>query len=344
MVITLVVLAILYGPDVGAALGALRRPDPGWLIAAIVLEMASIGLYARMQRRLLRGAGTRVPLRRAVGLAYAAHSMSITLPGGPLVSTAYNYRRMRAFGADSTVAAWATAASGVLSSIGLVVLSIAVGIAASAEDTSDALALGTIVSGLALLAGVVAVLRRRPSWRAALTLRLATIRARVPEAQRRRLDRSVTWAGGVLRVRIPPMDLAVAGAHSVGNWVTDAASLALCCAALGVAVDPVPLALTYIAGMVASGLPIFPGGLGTVDSVLIVGLVAGGAGASAALGVVVLYRLISMGLVGAIGWLLWLLGWTRRSRGIVTKPVGTASLRARSESAQALVAHSAVSA
>ena len=98
----------------------------------VTLQLASMGLYGRMQRRLLRGAGTTVPLRRAVSMAYAAHSMSMTLPGGPLISTVYNYRRMRGFGADSVVAAWATAASGVLSAIGLAVLGVGVGVLAAA--------------------------------------------------------------------------------------------------------------------------------------------------------------------------------------------------------------------
>jgi len=99
------------------------------------------------------------------------------------------------------------------------------------------------------------------------------------------------------------------------NWVTDGACLALCAAALGVAVHPLPLAVTYLAGMAASSLPLIPGGLGTVDSALALGLVASGAKASPALAVVVLYRLVSFVLIGGIGWAVWLAGRSRRRDG-----------------------------
>jgi uncharacterized protein (TIRG00374 family) len=75
-----------------------------------------------------------------------------------------------------------------------------------------------------------------------------------------------------------------------------------------VSVDVVPLALTYIAGMTASSLPIVPGGLGTVDGALALGLVTAGTATSPALAVVVLYRLISLVLIGTVGWVLWLAG------------------------------------
>jgi putative heme transporter len=313
-VAVLVVLALVHGRDVRTALAALRAPAPPWVVAAVLVEAVSMGLYARMQRRLLRGAGTRVPLHRAVTLAYAAHSMSITLPGGPLVSTVYNYRRMRAFGADSTVAAWATAASGVLSSLGLVALTTALGVAFAADDADDVVPLAVAATVVAVVAGAGALLRRRPGWRAALAGRSAGALARIPAAHRRRVEQAVSWTGRLLQVRIPPRHLAMAGAHSVGNWVADATCLALCCAALGVHVSPVPLGLTYVAGMTASSLPIVPGGLGTVDGALALGLVAAGVRTSPALAVVVLYRLITVVLIGGIGWALWLLGRGRRRR------------------------------
>lgn len=319
---TLVVLAVVYRGDVTTALGALRAPAPQWLLAAVLLEGVSMGMYARMQRRLLQGAGTPVPMRRAVGLAYAAHSLSITLPGGPLLSTVYNYRRMRGFGADSTVAAWATAASGVLSSLGLVALAGVIGLTAAADDRGDVLTLVAALAGIALIAGALALLRRRPAWRSALRGWVHGRLARVPERHRHRVQQAVAWSGQVLRVRIPPRDLAMAGAFSVGNWVADGVCLALCCTALGLHVPLVPLALTYVAGMTASSLPIVPGGLGTVDAALTLGLVAAGTRTSSALAVVVLYRLITLVLIGAIGWGLWLLGRNRRRQeGTVPGPV-----------------------
>src|SRR4051794_32431795 len=204
------------------ALRALRAPTPGWVVAAVAAEVASMGCYARMQRRLLRGAGTTVPLHRAVALAYAAHSMSITLLGGPLVSTVYNYRRMRGFGADSTVAAWCTAASGLLSTLGLAVLTAVVGVAAAVDDTDDVLPVAGVLAALLLLAAGVRLLRRRPGLTAALrgTLR-DRVGSRLPDRARQRAAEAGAWLGRLLRVRIPAGDLAAASLFSVANWVGD---------------------------------------------------------------------------------------------------------------------------
>lgn len=308
----LVAVAVVFHSTVATALRGLRAPAPGWLAAAVAAELASMGFYARMQRRLLRGAGTTVPLRRAVSLAYAAHSMSMTLPGGPLVSTLYNYRRMRGFGADSVVAAWATAASGILSAIGLALLGVGVGTVAAADDTGDLVTTGLVVAAVVLVALGAEALRRRPAWRRAAGGPFRVLVARLPTAHAARLAHGTAWLGRLLQVRIPPRDLVVASGHSMLNWVTDGACLGLCVVAVGVTVHPLPFAATYLAGMTVSGLPLIPGGLGTVDSALIVGLVASGARATPALTVVVLYRLISFALIGGIGWAVWLVSRSRR--------------------------------
>jgi uncharacterized membrane protein YbhN (UPF0104 family) len=309
VVAAVVVAAVVERGAVLTALRALRAPSPPWLVAAVVAELLSMGCYARMQRRLLRGAGTTVPLHRAVALAYAAHSMSITLPAGPLVSTVYNYRRMRGFGADSTVAAWCTAASALLSTLGLGVLTVAVGLAAAVDDSDDVLPVALLLAALLALAAGARLLRRRPDLTAGLHRVLRDrVAARLPAGARARVAEAGAWLGRLLRVRIPPRDMAAASAFSVANWIADAVCLALCCRALDVHVGVVPLGLTYIAGMTASSLPVVPGGLGTVDGALALGLVTAGTATAPALAVVVLYRLVSLVLIGAIGWALWLAG------------------------------------
>ena len=110
------------------ALTELRAPRWGWVLGAVAAEVASMGTYARMQRALLRGAGTKVSIRKHVATAYAAHSLSATLPGGPVFSTTFNFQQMRRFGASAAVASWCIALSGVLSTGALVVIGSAGGI------------------------------------------------------------------------------------------------------------------------------------------------------------------------------------------------------------------------
>ncbi|MFC5828019.1 UPF0104 family protein, partial [Nonomuraea insulae] len=139
-----------------AALAHLRAPQPGWLAAALAEELASMGMYARMQRRLLHAAGVRSSLPQHVALAYAAHSLSVTLPGGPAFSTAFNYRQMRRFGASPAVASWAIA----LSAAALAVITAAAALAA--HDRLNWPTLLTVTSCAVLVAAGVRLLTRRP--------------------------------------------------------------------------------------------------------------------------------------------------------------------------------------
>jgi putative heme transporter len=64
------------------------------------------------------------------------------------------------------------------------------------------------------------------------------------------------------------------------------------------------LLIVYTAGMAASGISLLPGGVGVVDTVMVLAMVAGGVTAAAALPAVLLYRLISLVAVVAAGWLV----------------------------------------
>ena len=60
---------VLGWSSLAEAVHQLRTPAWNWVAAAVIAEIASMGTYARMQQALLRGAGTRVPIRRHVALA-----------------------------------------------------------------------------------------------------------------------------------------------------------------------------------------------------------------------------------------------------------------------------------
>ncbi|MGQ7295534.1 hypothetical protein [Quadrisphaera sp. KR29] len=86
LLLGVVVVEVVAGRrDVVRALRAVS--DPVWwaLGLAAVVDLASMVAYAVMQRRLLLGAG--VPRRAArrwptTSLAFEAHSLSVSLPGG----------------------------------------------------------------------------------------------------------------------------------------------------------------------------------------------------------------------------------------------------------------------
>jgi uncharacterized protein (TIRG00374 family) len=158
---------------------------------------------------------------------------------------------------------------------------------------------------VALVAGARA-LRRRPglplaAGRRLLAWRNAVLR-RPPTRGIDALERLVAQFG---TVRPDARDWTAAAASGLGNWVFDGACLAAAAAAVGTRGLTVPvLLIAYTAGMAASGISVLPGGIGVVDTAMVLAMVAGGIPAAAALSAVLLYRLISLVAVVAAGWII----------------------------------------
>jgi uncharacterized protein (TIRG00374 family) len=284
----------------------LRTPHWNWVAGALVAEIASMGSYARMQRALMRGAGTKVQMRKHVALAYAAHSLSVTLPGGPVFSTTFNFQQMRRFGASSAVASWCIALSGVLSAGALVVIGAVFGILTRSTGSWRTLVL--YMAGALVVALTVRFLAQHPEW---LINPARALLSRVNRLRRRPADtghaRLVGFVDQLRSVRVRPGHFAYASVLAVANWLLDALCLWMCCIAVGAHdIRPTQLVIAYCAGMAAASVPIVPGGLGVVDGALVLGLVAGGLTSSSAVAAVVLYRLISFGFIIGMGWLVWL--------------------------------------
>jgi uncharacterized protein (TIRG00374 family) len=274
-----------------------------------------MGTYARMQRALLRGAGTKVKVRKHVAVAYAAHSLSATLPGGPVFSTTFNFQQMRRFGASPAVASWCIALSGVLSAGALVIIG-AVDTILSRDPDGWRTVIVYGVSAVVLAIGV-RVIAQHPQWldRPARGLLHGFNRLRRRPADHGQ-DMLLGFVEQLRSVRVRPANFAMAIGLAVANWLFDALCLWMCCRATGAdGINPTQLVIAYCAGMAAASVPIVPGGLGVVDGALILGLIAGGLSSSSAVAAVVLYRLISFGFIIGAGWLIWLaLRYRERSR------------------------------
>jgi uncharacterized membrane protein YbhN (UPF0104 family) len=288
------------------ALGQLRTPHWNWVAGALVAEIASMGSYARMQRALLRGAGTKVGIRRHVALAYAAHSLSATLPGGPLFSTTFNFQHLRRFGASSAVASWCIALSGVLSAGALVIIGAVFGILTRSTGSWHTLLF--YMGGALLVAVGVRLVAQHPEW---LIRPAQLLLGLVNRVRHRPVDTGqaglTSFIDQLRSVRMRPAELTYAILLAVANWLLDALCLWMCCIALDAeGIHPSQLVIAYCAGMAAASVPIVPGGLGVVDGALVLGLVAGGLTTGSAVAAVVLYRLISFVFVIGTGWLVWL--------------------------------------
>jgi hypothetical protein len=126
------------------------------------------------------------------------------------------------------------------------------------------------------------------------------VRRRSPDTGVEALGELVTQ---LRAVRPRSRDWVVASVFAAANWAFDAACLAASAAALGVRGLSLGLVLlAFTAGMAASSLSLLPAGLGVVDGALVLTLVGGGIPATSALPAVLLYRLISLVGVVAVGW------------------------------------------
>ena len=280
------------------ALGA----STGWLLLAGALTLTSMIAFGLLRKRTLAAAGGRIGTREAVTISYAAGAIHLTAPGGVLLSTGYVFRRLQRRGLPPAAITWSLAISGVLSSATLVALGVA-GFAVGRASGSLAAFLPTL--GLVLLVALAAVVvARRPD-------RVTDLVVRGLRATNRLLRRPAD--SGVLTVRATVADLlAIRPARldwwvSVGaataNWLLDMLCLWACAHALGIAVEPWMLLTSYALAMAGAGVSPLPGGVGIVDGILVVALTAGaGAPAGAAVGAVLLYRVISLGSLLAAGW------------------------------------------
>jgi putative heme transporter len=289
-------------PALASALSQLRAPQPGWLVAALIAELAAMSVYARMQRRLLCSAGVRVTRRRLMALTFAAHSLNETLPGGPAFSTQLNYQQMRRYGATPAVAAWCIVLSGILSTAALAVITAAGAIAGHGTPPWLSL-LGLMAVSLVVTAGIRRV-SRRPEALLPLLDVLNRLRRRPADEG---LEKTRALLGQLHAARLTPVNAVAAAVYALLNWLLDAGCLWLCLDAVtDRAISPSRLLLAFCAGMAAGTVTIVPGGLGVIDNAVILGLIGSGVDSPAAIAAVVLYRLITLGFVIGAGWITWL--------------------------------------
>ncbi|WP_245665261.1 lysylphosphatidylglycerol synthase transmembrane domain-containing protein [Actinoplanes subtropicus] len=277
---------VLGWHSLSSALRQLRTPHLGWLALATVAELVAMNAYGRMQRYLLRSAGVHAPLVEHLRLAYAAHSLSATLPGGPAFSTRFNYQQMRRFGATPAIASWCIALSGILSACALAVVTLVSALAAGGVTHWQHLA-ALLVAGVLLTLGVRRVARDPDTVRP--LIRLVNRLRRRPETDG---DERIRGFLEQLRAaRLRPGHGAAAALYALANWFLDALCLWLCFRAVGVTPAGLPdVLLAFCAAMAAGTITIVPGGLGIIDSALILGLIASGVHTTAAVAAVVLYR------------------------------------------------------
>jgi uncharacterized membrane protein YbhN (UPF0104 family) len=210
--------------------------------------------------------------------------MSASLPGGTAASTLYWFRELRHEGAERSRAALVMAegmALGIISLLALLVLGVAI------AGASGPLAAARIPILAASGAAFIGVVFFQPWVKRALH----PLFARLPFPQ--------PLAGHAPSRGESVVTLALL---ALTNWAFDCAVLALALAAVHVQIPMRGLLLAYCLAQIVAAIPLLPGGAGTVEASLILGLAAFGHTTGPLVAGVLLYRLLSNWGLIPIGW------------------------------------------
>jgi len=292
-----------------------------FLVAGVVLEVASLLAYARLTQVVLpevqpeaQDVPKRTPRRLKAPLRLASNgrlslmtvlridlstfAISHLLPGGTVAGAALGYRLLNDEGISYTDASFALGAQGIGSAVVLNVilwaaLIVSIPLHGVSNDVSYLYRAAAIVGALllTLAGGLIFFLTIGKQWAARTVHRLAfkmpfLNAVRFEEALGRLADRLASLARDRrLLVR--------AVAWAAANWALDAASLWVFLHGFGVSVIVPYLLVAYGLAYVLAAIPITPAGLGVVETVLIVVLKAFGYGASAVGLGVLSYRVVN---------------------------------------------------
>jgi uncharacterized protein (TIRG00374 family) len=303
IVVGAVVLLLIAGQrgDLIAAGHQVSHVNAAWLGAAIAAEAMSLWMYAYLQHRVLRLGGAMVSLPPLMLLSLANDAIADSVPGEPVVSSAYRYRFYRTHGVSGAAAGWAVFTVWIGQIVGMSLLML-LGVVVALAGATGAAETGITVVGLAILTVALALLIRRD-----LLMRLAGALMRGA----RRVTGHPRGAIGaridatLLRMReIPLSARSTAGVVVIGTglWFFDFLCLVCGFAAVQAPIPWYGVLLAYGTAQVVGSLPVVPGGLGIVEGSLAVVLTAYGTAWVPAIAAALTYRLVSFWLAIAVGW------------------------------------------
>lgn len=285
---------------------AVARPHWGWIAVALVFSYLSMSSYGSVQKLLLQSAGVKVGYWSSVGLIFSSNAFSTCIPGGQVFGTTLTYRKTRQWGASRVIASWQLVISGVLSTVGIVLLALVGFFLVGSVSNPFLLVLSAF--GLVGIFGGVQWAAHNPDK---IEDVLLSVLAWVNERRKKPADHG---ADGVRRVveqaeavDLSKTQLVKAFAFSLLNWVADIGCLWAAANAVGAQHSIGGLCIAYVTGKIVATAPITPGGLGTVEFALITTLTAGGLGAHEAFATVFVYRIVSFVLVALAGWVVFFL-------------------------------------
>ncbi|HET9898549.1 MAG TPA: lysylphosphatidylglycerol synthase transmembrane domain-containing protein [Streptosporangiaceae bacterium] len=300
------VLLLLFGKrgELAGAWHQVTEADPRWLLGALGAEVASLASFAWLQHRVLKLSGASISVRETAALTLANHAIANTVPGEPVVSSAYRYRYCRRHGVSRASAGWTIFTMLVAQAIAMSLI-LLLGVLVALLAGTGVLDTGVTISGLVIIGAAGTVLVRRD-----LILRLA---GALPRGLRRVTGhRYATVETMTARVeatfaKMRQIPLRTRSAVSVVViaalvWLADLGCLIFAFGAVRADVPWDGVLLAYGVAQVAGSLPVVPGGIGIIEGSLAVVLISYGTDPVPALATALVYRIIAFWLESAVGW------------------------------------------
>jgi uncharacterized protein (TIRG00374 family) len=305
----LLVIEYLVIPQIAGtskALALLDEVNPFYLLAGVGLEAAAVVAYAQLTRAVLPPKGS-PSLLTLLRIQLATLSVSHVVPGGAAAGTSLGYRMLTAAGVDGPDAGFALATQSLGSAVVLNALLWLALVVSIPLNGFSALYVTAAIVGAILIGSfyLLIVLLTRGEERAASLLE--SIAGRMPLIDEEAIGRLVHRLAARLRELGRDRHLLVrAISWAAANWLLDAASLWVFVAAFGHRVRLDGLLVSFGLAYVLAAIPVTPGGLGVVETVLTSSLVGFGTPRGVALFGVLAYRLVNFWLPIPLGGLAYL--------------------------------------
>lgn len=305
----LLVVEYLVIPQIAGtrkAVELLGKVNLVYLLAGVGLEVAAVVAYTQLTRTVLPpgGSPSRFSLLR---IQTATLSVSHVVPGGAAAGTSLGYRLLNQAGVDGPDAGFALATQGLGSAVVLNALLWLALVISIPLNGFNPLYVTAAIIGAVLIGGfsLLIILLTRGEQRAADLLQ--SLAHRVPMLDEEAIGRLVHRLAARLRELGTNRRLLVrAIGWATANWLLDAASLWVFVAAFGHRVRLDALLVSFGLANVLAAIPVTPGGLGVVETVLTSSLVGFGTPRGIALFGVLSYRLVNFWLPIPLGGLAYL--------------------------------------
>lgn len=307
VIFSIIVITIAFSWDtIIQGWSLLLTAKTGYIALATLSAVAALFMQAEMMLAMLRSAGASVKRRDAYLTGMVANAWSSSLPGGPALSVLIVFREQKKWGVSSPIASWYFLLSGVLSAASIMLLGV-VSILFFNFQVNKFYFILSILSVLSLVV-LAFIFSTRPSIIKRFILPPASYTLRItghnPDST---IEKVSNFISQLSQVKITRRMLLYSFLLALLNWIFEIVCLLLCSISVSARIDIFGIFISFIASKLAGQVQIAPGGLGTVDAVLTSALVNfGSLPVDHSIAIVVLFRLITLLFLSAIGWICFL--------------------------------------